>query len=187
VAPYSERRVPTTNWRASYNERRWSPRGLCRRIAAIVRLTGIDSLRCRRSDAIREGQRQGLFQPIDPIHLITAVTLERLQTRMAEGSMQDVHQLTARELLELFKTLECPSLAEMNGEYRGEQLRSPGRISTVIATLFTNNSLLFGTATLGGIRRGKRRIVTGHHANLLFWLPRMFPARYPRFLKSLAP
>jgi hypothetical protein len=35
-------------------------------------------------------------------------------------------------------------LAEMNGEYRGEQLRSSGVISTVIATLFTNNPLLFG-------------------------------------------
>jgi short-subunit dehydrogenase len=43
------------------------------------------------------------------------------------------------------------------------------------------------TAILRGIRRGKRRVVTGHRANLLFWLPRMFPARYPRFLRSLAP
>ena len=58
--------------------------------------------------------------------------------------MPDVHQLSAHELVELFKTLECPDLIEMNGEYRGEQLRAPGMVSTIIGTLFTNNPLLFG-------------------------------------------
>jgi hypothetical protein len=58
--------------------------------------------------------------------------------------MRDVHELSAEEMLELFKTLECPTLGEMNGEYRGEQLRQPGVISTMITTLFTNNPLLFG-------------------------------------------
>jgi hypothetical protein len=63
---------------------------------------------------------------------------------MVEDAMLDVHQLSADALLGLFKTLECPNLAEMYGEYRGKQLRSPGVISTVISTLFTNNPLLFG-------------------------------------------
>lgn len=58
--------------------------------------------------------------------------------------MRDIHQLSAEETLELFKTLECPTVDEMNGEYRGEQLRQPGAVSTVISTLFTNNPLLFG-------------------------------------------
>jgi hypothetical protein len=58
--------------------------------------------------------------------------------------MRDIHELSAEETLELFKTLECPTIGEMNGEYKGEQLRSPGVVSTVIATLFTNNPLLFG-------------------------------------------
>ncbi len=58
--------------------------------------------------------------------------------------MRDVHELSAEETLEVFKTLECPSLGEMNGEYKGEQLRQPGIVSTIISTLFTNNPLLFG-------------------------------------------
>jgi short-subunit dehydrogenase len=40
---------------------------------------------------------------------------------------------------------------------------------------------------LAGIRRGKRRIVTGRHSKLLYWLPRLFPASYPRLIKSLMP
>jgi len=63
---------------------------------------------------------------------------------MVEGSMQDVHKLSAQELLELFKTLDCPRLYEMNGEYRGERLRQPGIMSAAITTLFTNNPALFG-------------------------------------------
>jgi hypothetical protein len=58
--------------------------------------------------------------------------------------MRDVRELSAEETLELFKMLECPSLGEMNGEYRGEQLRQSSVISTMISTLFTNNPLLFG-------------------------------------------
>jgi len=58
--------------------------------------------------------------------------------------MRDVHELSAEETLELFKTLECPTLGEMNGEYKGEQLRQPGIGSTTISTLFTNKPLLFG-------------------------------------------
>jgi short-subunit dehydrogenase len=41
-------------------------------------------------------------------------------------------------------------------------------------------------AILAGIRRGKRRIVTGRNAKLLFWLPRILPDGYPRFLKRFA-
>ncbi len=33
--------------------------------------------------------------------------------------MRDVDQLSTDELLRLFTTLECPSLTEMHGEYRG--------------------------------------------------------------------
>jgi len=39
---------------------------------------------------------------------------------------------------------------------------------------------------LAGVRRGKRRIVTGRNAKLLFWLPRLLPSAYPRFLKRFA-
>jgi short-subunit dehydrogenase len=55
------------------------------------------------------------------------------------------------------------------------------------ATLMLTTPAHCASEILRGIRRGKRRIITGHHAKVIFWLPRMFPARYPRFLKSLAP
>jgi hypothetical protein len=68
--------------------------------------------------------------------------------------MRDIHELSAEETLELFKTLECPRLDEMNGEYKGEQLRQRGMIATVISTLFTNNPLLFGTWLSKSFRPG---------------------------------
>jgi short-subunit dehydrogenase len=40
---------------------------------------------------------------------------------------------------------------------------------------------------LAGIRKGKRRIVAGRLSGLLFWLPRLFPDNYHRFLKSVMP
>jgi short-subunit dehydrogenase len=42
-------------------------------------------------------------------------------------------------------------------------------------------------AILTGLKRGKRRIVTGRHSKLLFWLPRLFPSAYPLLLKPLTP
>jgi hypothetical protein len=58
--------------------------------------------------------------------------------------MVDVRALKTEDTLALFKTLECPTLEEMNGEYRGEQLRAPGVISGIICIGFTNNPLLMG-------------------------------------------
>lgn len=54
------------------------------------------------------------------------------------------------------------------------------------ATLMVTTPADCAMAILTGIRQGKRRIVTGRHAKLLYWLPRILPAGYPRFLKSLA-
>jgi hypothetical protein len=58
--------------------------------------------------------------------------------------MVDIHEMSSEQVLALFRTLECPTIAEMDGEYRGEQLRAPGPISTMICAAFTNNPLLFG-------------------------------------------
>jgi hypothetical protein len=58
--------------------------------------------------------------------------------------MQDIHGLSAEETLELFKTLECPGLGEMDGEYRGEPLRQPSLLATMMTRSFTNNPLLYG-------------------------------------------
>jgi hypothetical protein len=58
--------------------------------------------------------------------------------------MLDVYKLRAEETLALFRTLECPTVAEMNGEYRGEQLRAPGAISSILCIGFTNNPLFMG-------------------------------------------
>ena len=38
---------------------------------------------------------------------------------------------------------------------------------------------------LDGIRRGKRRILPGHRASFMAWLPRLFPASYPRVIALL--
>jgi|GEM_PF-2280171 hypothetical protein len=46
--------------------------------------------------------------------------------------MRDIHGLSAEETLELFKTLECPGLGELSGEYRGEPLRQPSLLATII-------------------------------------------------------
>jgi short-subunit dehydrogenase len=40
-------------------------------------------------------------------------------------------------------------------------------------------------AIVKGLKRGDRRIVAGHMARLLFWLPRLFPNCYPDVLKRL--
>jgi hypothetical protein len=40
---------------------------------------------------------------------------------------------------------------------------------------------------LAGIRKGKRRIVVGHLSWVMFWLPRLFPSSYHRFIKSYMP
>ena len=52
--------------------------------------------------------------------------------------------MTTRELLELFKSLECPTISEMSGEFSGVQLRAPGPVSSLVSLGFTNNPLLFG-------------------------------------------
>jgi hypothetical protein len=59
--------------------------------------------------------------------------------------MPNIETMSARDIMELFSTLDCPTIAEMDGEFAGRQLRQPGMLSTVITTLFTHNPLLFGT------------------------------------------
>jgi short-subunit dehydrogenase len=54
------------------------------------------------------------------------------------------------------------------------------------ATLMVTSPADCAAAILDGVRRGKRRIVTGRHARLLFLLPRVLPSAYPRFLKRFA-
>jgi NAD(P)-dependent dehydrogenase (short-subunit alcohol dehydrogenase family) len=39
---------------------------------------------------------------------------------------------------------------------------------------------------LDGVRRGRRRVITGHKSTTLFWLSRLLPNSYPRVLKLLA-
>jgi hypothetical protein len=36
---------------------------------------------------------------------------------------------------------------------------------------------------LNGIRKGSKRVVTGHKSSTMFWLPRLFPNAYPTLLK----
>jgi len=39
---------------------------------------------------------------------------------------------------------------------------------------------------LDGIRRGRRRIITGNKSSAMFWMSRLFPDSYPRLLNALA-
>jgi len=39
---------------------------------------------------------------------------------------------------------------------------------------------------LDGIRRGRRRIITGNKSSAMFWMSRLFPNSYPRLLNALA-
>lgn len=41
-------------------------------------------------------------------------------------------------------------------------------------------------AILKGVRRGKRRVVTGNKSASLYWLSRLMPSTYPRIVKMLA-
>lgn len=58
--------------------------------------------------------------------------------------MKDLRKMTTGELVELFKSLECPTIGEMSGEFSGVQLRAPGPVSSLVSLGFTNNPLLFG-------------------------------------------
>ena len=54
------------------------------------------------------------------------------------------------------------------------------------ATIMVTTPADCASAILDGVRRGRRRIVTGRHSRLLSWLPRLLPSSYPRFLKRFA-
>ena len=54
------------------------------------------------------------------------------------------------------------------------------------ATLMSTSPDECAKSILDGVRRGKRRIVTGRHSRLLFLLTRLMPSAYPRFLKRFA-
>ena len=58
--------------------------------------------------------------------------------------MIDIYKMSTEQVLAHFKTLECPTIEEINGEYKGEQLRAPGPISSVLCLGFTNNPLFMG-------------------------------------------
>ncbi len=56
----------------------------------------------------------------------------------------DVRKMSHRELTELFETLECPKLEEMNGEYAARLLRQPSRLAAISGNIILNNPVLPG-------------------------------------------
>jgi len=53
--------------------------------------------------------------------------------------------LATGELLTLFKTLEAPTIAEMDGEFAASLLQQPTLLATVIGRLNLNNPVMSGT------------------------------------------
>jgi len=77
----------------------------------------------------------------------------------------------------------------MMREFRGKVAAAGPReraMKSKAATLMVTTPAGCAAAILDGVRRGKRRIVTGRHGKLLFWLPRLLPASHPRLLKRFA-
>lgn len=55
-------------------------------------------------------------------------------------------------------------------------------LDAMVGTMHTTPEAC-AAAILAGIKKGKRRIVTGHLSGLLHWVSRLFPDRYPVLLK----
>ncbi len=56
----------------------------------------------------------------------------------------DLSLLNTEEAIEVFKTLECPSMAEMNGEFRGKMLTFPTLAKTLFGAVISKNPVFPG-------------------------------------------
>jgi len=80
-----------------------------------------------------------------------------------------------------------PGGIRTNIEKAGRRVRNAGRREARIVELTGRNLVTppekCAADILAGVRRGRKRILTGHNASTLFWLSRLFPNRYPALLK----
>ena len=58
--------------------------------------------------------------------------------------MKDLHTMSAEELVALFKTLKCPDMAEMHGDYQGDLLAQVNGFARLSNTLLLKNPLAHG-------------------------------------------
>lgn len=60
------------------------------------------------------------------------------------------------------------------------------RFVELAGTLLKTSPEDCATDILDGIRRGRKRVITGNKSSTMFWMSRLFPNSYPRLLKMLA-
>lgn len=72
--------------------------------------------------------------------------------------------------------------ARISGSADEREHRTVGNMAKTMQTMPADCA----RSILAGVHKGKRRIVTGRNAKLMYWLPRLFPQGYPFFLKSIA-
>jgi len=77
-----------------------------------------------------------------------------------------------------------------NIERAGRRVKAAGaeeqKFSDLAAKLLLTPAEECAADIIRGIRNGKRRIITGHKSTTMFWLPRLFPNRYPALLRVFA-
>lgn len=59
----------------------------------------------------------------------------------AVPASHDLQRLSVREVVALFRTLECPGIEEMRGEYRARLLRQPGQLAEMSGRALLSNPL----------------------------------------------
>jgi NAD(P)-dependent dehydrogenase (short-subunit alcohol dehydrogenase family) len=84
-----------------------------------------------------------------------------------------------------------PGGIKTNFEKAGRRTRNAGKEEQALEN-FSDAMLRTSPETcaadiLNGIRRGKRRILTGYLSRTLFWLSRLLPNHYPRVIALLSP
>ncbi len=75
---------------------------------------------------------------------------------------------------------------DTNARYCAKSGEAERRLFANITGTMRTSARQCAREILDGVRRGKRRVVTGHLSSLLFWVTRLFPNRYPSLLRSYA-
>jgi NAD(P)-dependent dehydrogenase (short-subunit alcohol dehydrogenase family) len=82
-----------------------------------------------------------------------------------------------------------PGGIKTNIEKAGRRVKNAGKLEEKVSAVFGKVLLTppdeCAANIIKGVRRGDRRIVTGHNATKLFWIGRLFPNAYPALVKRM--
>ena len=82
-----------------------------------------------------------------------------------------------------------PGGIKTNLEAAARRVKAAGAVEAALSETaqktLTTTPEVCAADILDGIRRGRKRIVTGNKSTTMFWLSRMFPSAYPSILKRL--